>query len=173
MSIRNSLLALLSAAPAHGYGLKSIFEAGTAGAWPLNVGQVYTTLSRLERDGMVEPVEDSDDDRRAWRITDDGRVALAAWYEVPVDHRSTRDELVIKVLVAVAAGDVDVAKVIQTQRVATMERLQQYTRHKMAADPAVTMPWVMLLDALILRAEAESRWLDRCEERLGMAAASP
>lgn len=168
MSIRHSFLALLAGEPTHGYGLKSGFEDRTAGVWPLNAGQVYSTLSRLERDGMVEAHGD-DPDRRAWRITARGRRELADWYDTPVEDRSHRDELVMKVLFAIAAGESRMGRVLQTQRAATMQRLQEYTRNKMDADPEGELAWVLLLDALILRAEAEIRWLDTCERRLGLA----
>jgi DNA-binding PadR family transcriptional regulator len=167
MSVRHSLLAILADHPAHGYGLKSSFEATTAGAWPLNVGQVYTTLARLERDGLVAPKGTGAGARQTWRITKDGREALTAWYGAPVrEDPPPRDELAIKVLLAVAAEDVDVAEILQSQRVATMERLQELTRHKRQADPEEELPWILLLDALILKAEAEIKWLDLCEERL-------
>ena len=165
MIIRNSLLALLAHEPAHGYGLKSTFEERTAGAWPLNAGQVYTTLARLERDGLVE-AEEGPPDRRPWRITDRGRRVLSDWYRAAVDDRSSRDELVIKVLVAVASGEEDMGRVLQTQRTATLRRLQEYTRHKAEWTPEDELPGLLLLDALILRAEAEMRWLNLCEERL-------
>jgi len=166
MSVRHSLLALLAAEPAHGYGLKSSFEKSTAGAWPLNVGQVYTTLARLERDGLIEGDAGDDEERSNWRITREGRAELAAWYAAPVDDRPARDELAIKVLVALAAGSVDVTKILQAQRTATLERLQEWTRSKRRADPDSDLAWLLLLDALILKAEAEVKWLDRCEERL-------
>ncbi|MEM8964489.1 MAG: PadR family transcriptional regulator [Acidobacteriota bacterium] len=169
MIVRNSILAILANHPSHGYGLKSSFEQGTGGVWPLNVGQVYSTLSRLERDGLVQG-EGEAKENRSWRITDRGRRELAEWYEAPVDDRSTRDELVIKVLIAVATGEVEMAPVLQTQRAATMKRLQEYTRHKVDADPEREMPWVLMLDALILRAEAEVRWLDLCQKRLDQVA---
>ena len=167
MSIRHSFLAMLAGEPAHGYGLKTSFEERTAGIWPLNAGQVYTTLSRLERDGLVEAQGDAPG-RRAWSITARGREELAAWYDAPVQHSSERDELVMKVLFAVAAGESKMGRVLQTQRAATMQRLQEYTRNKMAADPGQEPAWVLLLDALILRAEAEIRWLDLCEQRLDL-----
>jgi DNA-binding PadR family transcriptional regulator len=173
MSVRHSLLALLAAEPAHGYGLKASFEERTAGAWPLNVGQVYTTLARLERDGLVEqtpPPGDGDPDpsaRQGWRITDAGRAALESWYAEPVaGDPPPRDELAIKVLLAVAADGVDVSAVLQRQRTATLERLQEYTRLKAKADPERELTWLLLLDALILKAKAEVDWLDLCEERL-------
>lgn len=170
MIIRNSLLAILASQPTHGYALKSSFETRTAGVWPLNAGQVYTTLSRLERDGLVESAEGDDPERRPWQITDAGLKILASWYETPVDDRSTRDELVIKVLVALATGERNMQRVLQTQRTATMRRLQDYTQHKVEMRPDAELPGVLMLDALILRAESEIRWLDLCEQRLGAAA---
>ena len=167
MTVKNSLLAILAQEPTHGYGLKSIFEQSTAGAWPLNVGQVYTTIGRLERDGLVEPAAAGDGERQTWRLTPSGHKALEGWYGEPVvDDPPARDELAIKVLLAVAADEVDVREILQTQRTATMERLQQLTRHKRKADPDSELPWLLLLDALILKAEAEVKWLDLCEARL-------
>ncbi len=177
MIVRNSLLAVLASQSTHGYGLKSTFEASTAGAWTLNAGQVYTTLSRLERDGLVEASEGGEDEaeapeRRAWRITEEGRRILEAWYAAPVGETSSRDELVIKILVAVATGAPDIEKVLQTQRASALSRLQGYTRRKMEVAPeTAALPGLLMLDALILRAEAEVRWLDLCEQRLGQRAA--
>lgn len=168
MSIRNSFLAFLAQQPAHGYGLKSCFESSTGGAWPLNAGQVYSTLSRLERDGLVSSAEGDSPDRRAWQITEQGQAALEDWYATAVDNRANRDELVIKVLVALAAGESDMPRVLQTQRSSTMQRLQEYTRHKMETRPDSNLPGLLMLDALILRAEAEIRWLDLCEQRLAV-----
>lgn len=166
MSVRHSLLALLAERPAHGYGLKSHFEKRTAGAWPLNVGQVYTTLDRLERDGLVASDGPPEEARSSWRITDAGRATLSEWYAAAVDDRAVRDELAIKVLLAIASQGVDVGRVLQNQRTAALERLQRYTRNKMRLDPVAELPSLLLADALILKAEAEVRWLDLCEERL-------
>lgn len=165
MSVRNSLLAILAEQPSHGYGLKSSFEKTTGGAWPLNVGQVYSTLARLERDGLVESDGEQPGPRQNWKITPAGRDALSDWYRAPVDDAPSRDELAIKILLAVAADEVDVTEILQRQRVATMQRLQRYTAHKTRADES-ELPWLLLLDSLILRAEAEIKWLDLCEERL-------
>ncbi|MEM6794888.1 MAG: PadR family transcriptional regulator [Acidobacteriota bacterium] len=175
MIIRNSFLAILSGQPAaHGYGLKSSFESSTGGAWRLNAGQVYTTLSRLERDGLVASSEAKDEpERRAWSITERGQRVLADWYDTAVDDRSSRDELVIKVLVALASGEQDMSRVLQTQRSATMRRLQRYTRHKMDAPGEPELAGLLMLDAMILRAESEIRWLDLCEQRLAQRPESP
>ena len=79
MAVREGLLALLIEGPRHGYQLKSEFEAATGGVWPLNVGQVYTTLDRLERDGLVD--HDGDEARKSYRLTREGEHALGAWWE--------------------------------------------------------------------------------------------
>lgn len=167
MSLKHGLLALLDAGPSHGYQLKHDFESRTGGAWLINLGQIYTTLQRLERDGLVAPMDASDDDRRVVAITADGRRALADWFRDPVAPSTPpRDELAIKVLLAIAAEEVDVTAVLQHQRTATLEQMQEYARAKRQADPDEELPWLLLLDALMLKAEAEIRWLDVCESRL-------
>jgi DNA-binding PadR family transcriptional regulator len=168
MSVRYGLLALLDEAPSHGYQLKTAFERRTGGNWALNIGQVYTTIQRLERDGLVESVgQTADDDRREYRITAAGRAELSDWFDNPVVAEApARDELTIKVLLAVAAGDIDVSGLLQRQRRASVEQLQAYTRRKAKADPGHDVAFLILLDALIFRAEAEVRWLDACEARI-------
>ena len=169
MSVRYGLLALLAEAPSHGYQLKSAFERRTGNQWLLNIGQVYTTIQRLERDGLVESIDGdpADDDRREYRITAAGRAELATWFDHPVVAEApARDELTIKVLLAVAAGDIDVTALLQRQRRASVEQLQAYTRRKAKADPKHDVAFLILLDALIFRTEAEIRWLDACDARL-------
>jgi DNA-binding PadR family transcriptional regulator len=166
VSVRFGLLALLAEAPTHGYQLKTAFEQRTGGSWAINIGQVYTTLQRLERDGLVEDLG-SDGDRKDYRITETGQATLDAWFVNPVvPEAPARDELTIKVLLAVAAGDVDVTDVLQRQRRASIEQLQAYTRRKAQADPDRDLAFLILLDALIFRTEAEIRWLDASEARV-------
>ena len=166
MSFKFGLLALLADAPAHGYELKTAFERRTGGSWAINIGQVYTTLQRLERDGLVSALP-TDGDRNDYRITASGAAALETWFATPVVAEApARDELTIKVLLAVAAGDVDVTNLIQRQRRASVEQLQAYTRRKAHADPQQDVAFLILLDALIFRTEAEIRWLDACESRI-------
>jgi DNA-binding PadR family transcriptional regulator len=166
MSVRYGLLSLLAEAPAHGYQLKTAFERRTGGSWAINIGQVYTTLQRLERDGLVSALP-TDGDRNDYRITASGAAALETWFATPVVAEApARDELTIKVLLAVAASDVDVTNLIQRQRRASVEQLQAYTRRKAQADPHQDVAFLILLDALIFRTEAEIRWLDACEARI-------
>jgi DNA-binding PadR family transcriptional regulator len=166
MSVRHSLLALLSEGPTHGYGLKTEFEAATGDVWPLNVGQVYTTLGRLERDGLVTAEADAEG-QKVYEITGAGRDELRRWFETPVPREVIpRQELAIKLVFALRSGRADVTAVVQRQRVATVRALQDVTRLKAEAEASGDLAWLLMLDALVFQAEAEARWLDMCEARL-------
>jgi DNA-binding PadR family transcriptional regulator len=167
MSVKHGLLALLERGPMHGYQLRAAFEESTGGTWPLNVGQVYTTLSRLERDGLVHPLPESSAGQRPYQITDAGRAELAAWFATPISHPDRpRDELAIKLALALTTPGVDVRAAVQAQRSATMLTLQEYTRLKASAEAPADLPWRLVLDAMVFQAEAEMRWLDHCEASL-------
>ncbi len=171
MAVREGLLALLDAGPRHGYQLKTEFESATGGIWPLNVGQVYTTLDRLERDGLVD-VEASDDEEgnatKTYSITDSGTMALGAWWEtVPAAEPPPRDELMLKVLMAIERGPQHGLDVITHHRSALVALLQQ--RRRSAGDER-DLAARMVDDALVVRAEADLRWLDLCEARLAESA---
>ena len=132
MSIRHSLLALLSEGPKYGFQLRQEFEQSTGEVWPLNVGQVYTTLQRLERDGLAESDDvEAEERQKNYRITAIGDEELARWLRTPPDlSEPPRDELVIKVLVASRLMDVDVFDVIQIHRRYVVQLMQQWTRLK-------------------------------------------
>jgi DNA-binding PadR family transcriptional regulator len=167
MSVKHGLLALLERGPMHGYQLRVAFEESTGGTWPLNIGQVYTTLSRLERDGLVRPLPGNDAGQRPYEVTDAGRADLAAWFATPVSRADRpRDELAIKLALALTTPGVDVPAVVQAQRSATMRTLQEYTRLKARAELPADLPWLLVLDAMLFQAEAELRWLDHCEASL-------
>ena len=170
MSIRQGLLALLEERPRYGYELRQEFESRTGSTWPLNVGQVYTTLARLERDGLVEPDHTDDEGHVYYRITDDGRGDVREWFARPVARENQRrDELAIKLALAITLPGVDVAGIVQTQRTETMRSLQEVTRVKARAGDT-DLAWTLVADALVFQAEAEIRWLDHCESRLVRAA---
>jgi len=165
MSVRHALLALLSEGPKYGLQLREEFEARTGDVWPLNVGQVYTTLQRLERDGLVE----SDDateagPQKGYRITQDGAAELAGWLRTPPDLSSPpRDELVMKVLVALRVPGVDVHEVIQVHRRYLVELMQQWTRLK-EDEAELDLSLALAVDAELFR-------LDSADGRLKRAAA--
>lgn len=187
MSVRQAMLALLEEGPKYGYQLRAEFEERTGSTWPLNVGQVYTTLSRLERDGLVVvddggadhdgPAAPDAGDRGqvSYRITEEGSKDVREWFASPVARtQPARDELAIKLAIAVTVPGIDIGQLVQQQRTATMSALQGWTRLKRAsADDPVgpsDLARSLVVESLVFDAEAELRWLDHCEQRLRRAA---
>ncbi|GAB3222836.1 helix-turn-helix transcriptional regulator [Glycomyces halotolerans] len=169
MSVKHSLLALLERGPAYGYQLRAAFESATGSTWPLNIGQVYTTLARLERDELVEAMPENESGQRPYRITEAGKRHLAGWFASPVRAADRpRDELTIKLALAVTTPGVEVTDVIQRQRAATLRMLQEYTRLK-TDDNGSDLAWKLVLESMIFRAEAEIRWLDHTESVVARA----
>ncbi len=171
MSVRHALLGLLSEGPKYGHQLRQEFEARTGDVWPLNVGQVYTTLQRLERDGLVESDDTATEGaQKGYRITEEGRDELDVWLVTPPDLTSPpRDELVIKVLVALELPDVNVREVLQVHRRYLVELMQQWTRLK-EDEGEFDLPLVLVVDAELFRLDSVIRWLDAVDGRLKRAA---
>src|SRR5215467_11703987 len=174
MSVRHALLALLSEGPKYGLQLREEFEARTGEVWPLNVGQVYTTLQRLERDGLVESDDaEADSPQKGFRITADGEGELAGWLRTPPDLASPpRDELVMKVLVAVRVPGTDVHEVIQVHRRYLVELMQQWTRIK-EDEAEFDLSLGLVVDAELFRLDAVIRWLDAADGRIKRSSAAP
>jgi DNA-binding PadR family transcriptional regulator len=166
VSVPFALLALLSEGPKYGLRLQNEFESRTGEVWPLNVGQVYTTLQRLERDGLVKADAEGERSQRRYRITAAGAQALTEWLRTPPDLvPPPRDELVIKVLVALQVPGIDVHELLQVHRRYVIEVMQRYTRVK--ADAAEDdVPLALVADAELFRLEAIVRWLDAADVRL-------
>lgn len=169
MAVREGLLALLRDGPRYGYQLKTEFEAATGGVWTINVGQIYTTLDRLGRDGLVEV--DERDDQKLYSITLAGADELGAWWEaVPAEDPPPRDELMLKMLLAIELGAEHGLAVITRHRTALTALLQQRRRQSPPAtagsDSHEGLAAALVADALVVRAEADLRWLDLCEARL-------
>ena len=164
MSVKHALLALLEQEPMYGYQLRAAFEERTAATWPLNIGQVYTTLSRLERDGLVEGGDTDHDGHQIYKLTEAGRAEVATWFGDAVSRTlPPRVEVAIKLAMAVSLPGLDIGAVIQRQRTATMRALQDHNRRKRGTSDLAD---ILVLDSLIFAAEAEIRWLDHCEARL-------
>jgi DNA-binding PadR family transcriptional regulator len=172
MSVRHALLALLSEGPKYGLQLREEFEARTGEVWPLNVGQVYTTLQRLERDGLVESDDaGKDGPQKGFRITEAGAGELAGWLRTPPDLSSPpRDDLVMKVLVALRVPGIDVRDVIQVHRRYLVELMQQWTRIK-EAEAESDLAVALVVDAELFRLDAVVRWLDAADGRIKRAPA--
>src|SRR6202789_1745872 len=174
MSIRHALLALLSEGPKYGLQLRQEFEARTGEVWPLNVGQVYTTLQRLERDGFVESDDEADDGpQKGFHLTVEGQDELERWLHTPPDLSSPpRDELVIKVMVALRMPGADVHDVMQVHRRYLVELMQQWTRLK-EDEAEFDLGFALVVDAELFRLDAVVRWLDMADGRLKRAALEP
>ena len=174
MAVREGLLALLREGPRYGYQLKTEFEAATGGAWIINVGQIYTTLDRLGRDGLV--VIDETEDQKLYSITLAGVDELGDWWEaVPEENPPPRDELMLKMLMAIELDPDHALAVITKHRTALTTLLQRRRRaaeHHRSGSPDANgtggehLGAALVADALIVRAEADLRWLDLCESRL-------
>jgi len=169
MSIKHGLLSLLAEGENYGYQLKQEFERRTGSTWPLNIGQVYTTLDRLVRDGLVERGEENAEGQVRYEITGAGRTEVAAWFAAPVSHDNPpRNELAIKLALAVHSPGIDVATLVQTQRRAAMERLQDLSSLRRSSGDA-DLAWLLVCESMIFSVEAEVRWLDHCESAVAKA----
>jgi len=167
VSVRHALLALLAEGPKYGLQLRQEFEARTGEVWPLNVGQVYLTLQRLERDGLIESDDrDRDGPQKTFRITSAGADELAVWLRTPPDAAGPpRDGLVIKILVAMRLPGVDVPELLQTHRRHLVELMQRYTHLKAEASLG-DVSLALVADAELFRLEGAVRWLDAADARL-------
>lgn len=174
MSVRHALLALLSEGPKYGLQLRQEFEARTGEVWPLNVGQVYTTLQRLERDGLIESDGTAEDGpQKGFRITADGAAELGEWLRTPPDLSSPpRDELVMKVLVALRVPRVDVHEVVQVHRRYLVELMQQWTRLK-EVEAEQDLGFALVVDAELFRLDSVIRWLDAADGRIKRFSVEP
>jgi DNA-binding PadR family transcriptional regulator len=174
VSVRYALLALLSGGAKYGMQLRDEYEAATGDVWPLNVGQVYTTLQRLERDGLVESDGAGDDERqKTFRITAAGEAEIGEWLHTPPGLAPPpRDELVTKVLVAVRVPGVDVHGVIQAHRRQIVAQMQQWTRVK-EEQAEFDLPFALMVDAELIRLGAVVRWLDLADRHVQRAATEP
>jgi len=171
MTVRQSLLAILDQGPCYGYQLRAEFARRTGETWPLNVGQIYNTLDRLERDGLAEKGDTDAQGHVYWKITDAGSADVRRWLDSPVDRgASTRDELAVKLAVAATLPGVEMAEVIRTQRTASAARLQSL-RSRTDDDDDVDggpeeLARSLVVDAMVFAAEAELRWLDHAAARI-------
>jgi DNA-binding PadR family transcriptional regulator len=173
LSVRHALLGLLSEGPKYGLQLREEFESATGEVWPLNIGQVYTTLQRLERDGLIESDGSGDEGpQKGFRITAAGSEELGTWLRTPPDlSLPPRDELVIKVLVALRLPGTSAHDVMQAHRRYLVELMQQWTRIK--EQEADDLSLALVVDAELFRLDAVIRWLDAADGRLKRAAADP
>lgn len=170
MSVRQSLLAILDQGPCYGYQLRSEFDRRAGSTWPLNVGQIYNTLDRLDRDGLVEKGDTDDQGHVYWRITAAGSAEAQAWLARPIDRSGgARDELALKLAVSATLPGADIAEIIRVQREASLARKDElsarYVPMASSSDPDEVLSAVAV-SAAMFAAESEVRWLDHVAVRI-------
>ncbi len=143
---------------------------GGASVWDLKPAQVYTTLQRLERDGRIEPAETGrfgGPERTVYRLTDDGRRELAAWFSEGVHGEQLRDAFFVKLMLAVSTPEADAREVLRIQRTTLYRDLHALTARRSSLDRDTALAKSLLLDKAVMHLEADLRWLDMVEARLG------
>lgn len=161
MSIRHSLLAILDQGDCYGYQLRVEFERRTGHSRSLNVGQVYATLDRLERDGCVSKLGANSTGHVYYAITDAGRAGVSAWFDT-AGLGSSLDEMAAKVALAQSLPGVDAAAVVRRQRESTEARLDTMRAEVVSLD----LSRQLVLGAQITAAEAELGWLRHADSLL-------
>jgi DNA-binding PadR family transcriptional regulator len=168
--MRYPFLALLASGPAHGYELKHAFEERFGGLLPpINAGQIYTTLQRLERDGLVsvdDVTQNGRPNKRVYDLTAEGRVALADWLASPAPGARLKDEFFIKLVLAGLTGVADPKALIERQRREYLQSLRDLDR--LASDRSGNGGTAaeLLIEGAALHLQADLQWLDLCEQRL-------
>lgn len=174
MSVRASILAVLTMGECHGYQLRQEIESRTGGSWQINIGQIYSTLERLERDGLVEVAESTELGQTRYRVTSAGELEAMQWLESAIPaNAEARNELAMKLALAVTIPGCDVEKLVHAQRVQTMRSLQALTATKRDVDQtdSTELPWLLVADLNIFNCEAELRWLEHIEGTLARSSA--
>ena len=178
MSVRNALLGLLAQQPRHGYELHDAFEAMVGGKqnWDIKPAQVYTTLSRLEKGGLVAPKtvdQDGGPEKVIYEVTQQGLDELDQWLSEPVLTAHQRDEFYVKLMLCLATENGSPRQIIYTQRASLYQELHALTTQRAEANPQRELAHILLMDQAIMRVEADLRWLDMVEARLDEIAKQP
>ncbi len=171
MSVRHAVLGLLAQHSRHGYELRAAFQAIVGGEemWEVKPAQIYTTLARLARDGLVAPQaveQDAGPEKRIFAITPAGRKFLRQWFACGSGHAHQRDEFFIKLMIALVSGIADPYQLLHTQRNYLYQQLHALTTQRAHADPRRELAKILLLDKAVMHLEADLRWLDITEARL-------
>lgn len=171
VSVRHAVLGLLVQRPRHGYELRAAFEALAGGEenWDVKPAQIYSTLTRLEKSGMVaeQSVEkDVGPEKRIYAITSDGLKTLQDWFADGIVSEHQRDEFFIKLMVGLVSGVAEPYQLIHTQRTNLYQELHAIVAQRSRADPKKELARILLLDKAGMHLEADLRWLDMTEARL-------
>ena len=166
MSVAHALLSFLEGSARHGYELKQEYDSLFSAGKPLQFGQIYATLGRLERDGRIrlaaqEPGRGPE--RKRYAITDEGRAELARWMAEPVvPEPQSQNTLFAKTVLALRSGR-SADEYLDRQRARHLERMRELTALKSKGDVAAAL----VADHALFHLEADLRWIDQTQARLG------
>lgn len=162
MSLKFGILGLLTEEPLHGYEVKQRFEAMLGGTWEVNIGQVYSTLQRVERDGLVETVgERGDRGKQAYRLTGEGRRALNEWLAQPeAEPEELRQDLFVKLLLIRRLANGNLRDLLVRQRRVYLQRLHELAELERRMRREGRDDLALLVTGAVLHTEADLKWLD-------------
>src|SRR5438067_311930 len=168
MSLKFGILGVLAEEPMHGYEVKNRFENLHGDSWVVNIGQVYTSLQRLELNRLVEPVgRRGDRGKLAYRLTPDGRLALETWLFNPeTEPQQLREEIYVKLLLASRADGGRLGGLLAAQRHVYLQRLKDLAELEMKARQDGRDDLVLLYKGAILHTEADLKWVEACVEEV-------
>ena len=171
MSVRHAVLGLLAQRPRHGYELRAAFEAVVGGEenWDVKPAQIYSTLARLEKSGLVAEdsvAQDGGPEKRVYAITPAGRATLVEWFTTGIEREHQRDEFFIKLMLSLVSGEANPRVLLQTQRNQLYQEMHAITTQRNGLNPKTELARILLLDKAIMHLEADLRWIDMTEARL-------
>lgn len=169
MSLRFGILGLLADEPLHGYQVRQRFEDLLGGTWEVNIGQVYQTLQRLERDGLVEATGDRGDrGKQAYRLTDTGKSAYRSWLgDAEQQPQLLREEVYVKLALLSRHADGRLERLLNAQRRVYLQRLRDLADQERTARAAGRLEVALLFKGAELHTEADLKWLDACADEIG------
>ncbi|MCL4395853.1 MAG: PadR family transcriptional regulator [Chloroflexi bacterium] len=178
MPVRHAVLGLLAQRPRHGYELRAAFEAVVGGEenWDVKPAQIYSTLTRLEKKGLVAEdcvEQDGGPEKHIYSITPAGRTALLEWFATGIEREHQRDEFFIKLMLSLVSGEANPRVLLQTQRNQLYQEMHAITTQRNGLNPKTELARILLLDKAIMHLEADLRWIDMIEGRLDEVTRQP
>jgi DNA-binding PadR family transcriptional regulator len=165
--MREFFLTLLTGGSACGYELRQTLERAFGDLLPtLNAGQIYTTLARLERDGLIVGRDVLADTRgkRVYTLTDAGRAVLSEWIEPAVPGVRLKEEFFMKLVLVAGAGLAEPRRLLEGQRREYLQSLRELDDLLETRAQSVTAE--LLVEGAILHLKADLEWLDMIEQRI-------
>jgi DNA-binding PadR family transcriptional regulator len=170
LSLKYGVLGLLKEEPLHGYEVKNRFESMLGGTWEVNIGQIYTTLQRLERDGLVRPVGSRGDrGKQQYKLSPEGQTALDQWLAQPDSGpQQLHEDIYVKLLLATRIANGDLQPMLARQKRAYLQRLRDLNRLEERARRDGRIDLARLVRGALLHTEADLKWMDELSsERFG------